>query len=589
MRIAVVIATYNRREALRVLLGSLFRQDLDPKELEIVVVVDGSTDGTVAMLRGLQAPCALRILEQENAGQAAARNAGWRVASAPVVLFLDDDLECPAGLLAEHLAAHAEGVNRVAVGRVVSESGSTRSLAHDLVERQLREWQRRLAADPRMRWPEDAYVATNCSVARTLLEQVDGFDQAFYRALEDHDLGLRLWAQGGRFQYVPRAVVTQRYRKSTPEAVRDERWYGRAEVLLVRKHPRCLSRTLAAQTAALGGWKRDLLRSFAAVPWAAAVLLGWPVRLIERFGAPETVLALGRRMATVWLHSSRLRASVEAMGGWREFDAVFSRRVPVLMYHHVGPGRPGTYPDLTVSPEAFERQISTLARRGYRGITAAEYLRARLGEVRLPERPVIVTFDDGYADIAEHAFPVLERHGFGSVVFVVTGELAGTNSWDEARGSATHRLLSPEQIREWQDRGVEFGGHSRTHASLPSLDAQQLRGEICGCRDDLERLTGRAATAFAYPYGDFDDRAVAEAREAYSLAFTTVEGVNSLATDSHLLKRAMVMPGDSGVALLARTWLGYSPRDVLLRWRAAVAAPVKSVLRSILRRGPVAG
>lgn len=583
MKISVVVATYDRRDPLRALLESLFRQDLAPQEMEIVVVVDGSTDGTRQMLRDLRAPCALRTLFQDNAGQAAARNAGWHVARAPVVLFLDDDLECPPDLLAEHLAAHGPGDDRIVVGRVEFALPRRCSLAHDLLRGNMNEWERRLEQCPEMRWPEDAYVATNCSVARRLLEEVGGFDPAFYRALEDHDLGLRLWSRGGRFVYAPKAVVRQHYSKTTADAVRDEWWYGCAEVLLGRKHPDLLARTLVARVATLGWWQRRLLRAFAAFPAAATVLLGLPVRLMDRLDVPETIAAIGRRMAAVWMQANRLRAAVEASGGWRRFDATLTRRLSVLMYHHVGPSRPGTYPDLTVSPDAFARQISALAKRGYRGITPGEYLQARRGEIVLPKRALIVTFDDGYADIAEYAFPVLARHGFGCVVFIVTDELAGTNSWDEARGSATHRLLSREQILDWQARGVEFGGHSRTHASLPTLGLQQLREEINGCRADMERLTGSSPQAFAYPYGDYDSRAVAEARAAYALAFTTVEGTNCLGTDPHLLRRTMVMPGDSGGTVLLRARLGLSPWDVLRRWRAGALAPVRRAVDALLR------
>jgi peptidoglycan/xylan/chitin deacetylase (PgdA/CDA1 family)/glycosyltransferase involved in cell wall biosynthesis len=582
VKVSVVVATYNRREPLRVLLESLFRQDLAKQDFEIVVVVDGSTDGTQAMLEALQAPCRLRFVVQPNSGQAAARNAGWHIASAPVVLFLDDDLVCPANLLSEHLAAHCADDHCIAVGRIVISADGCSLLAGDRLSRQLQAWERGLDAAREMRWPDDAYAATNCSVPRHLLERVGGFDPAFYRALEDHDLGLRLWAQGGKFVYVPNAVVEQRYDKTTLQAVRDERWYGRAEILLGQKHPGCLRHTLVARSAELGMWRRWLLRSLARMPILAWVMLGPPICFLERLPVDAPVREIGRRLLGIWMLATRIRAATGAVGGWRQFDATFSRRLSVLMYHHVGPGYPGTYRDLTVSPQVFDRHIATLVRHGYHGVTLAECLRWCRGEARLPARSVMVTFDDGYADLAEHAFPVLQRHGFGGVVFIVTREIAGTNSWDEARGSATHRLLTREQIVDWQRRGIEFGRHSRTHASLPALDSAQLRDETTGCRADLERLTGVAPVAFAYPYGEFDAATVEAVRGDFALAFTAEEGVNRLATDPHLLRRTMVMPGDSGRVVALRAMLGYSPRDVLLRWRAAIARPVKRLVNRFL-------
>jgi peptidoglycan/xylan/chitin deacetylase (PgdA/CDA1 family)/glycosyltransferase involved in cell wall biosynthesis len=584
VQIAVVIATYNRRAALARLLDDLSRQDLPPQDAEIVVVVDGSTDGTVEMLRGVESPFALRVLVQENAGQAAARNAGWQAASAPVVLFLDDDLECAPGLLTRHLEVHRGGPGRVAMGRVAMALEGPRSLAYDLLERQLWDWAQRLSDDPRPRWPEDACVATNCSVARSLLEAVQGFDPAFYRALEDWELGLRLWKAGAEFVYACEAMVTQRYDKTARAALHEERWYGRAEILLARKHPECVHRVTVARSMDLPWLRRVLLRMLARVPALSFMVLGLPVALAERSSLGTGLRSIGSRLFALWAQAERLRAAAGESGGWSAFDERFSRHVPVLMYHHVGPPRPGTYPDLTVSPGAFERQIAALARAGYRGLTPAEYLSILRGETALPERAVLVTFDDGYEDIAEHAFPVLARHGFGCVVFVVTGQIAGTNAWDEARGSATHRLLTRDQIRRWSGHGVEFGGHSRTHVSLPTVEVGPLHDEVEGCRSDLEAVTGGTPGAFAYPYGDFDGRSVDAVSKAYPLAFTTVDGLNVRGTDPHLLRRTMVMPADSGFDVLLRARLGYHPRDVILRWRAALPTPLRRLYRAIVPR-----
>jgi GT2 family glycosyltransferase/peptidoglycan/xylan/chitin deacetylase (PgdA/CDA1 family) len=579
--ITVVIATFNRRELLRQLLDSLFVQDLGPAQIEIVVVVDGSTDGTLEMLEGLEAPCTLKVFAQDNAGQAAARNRGWRAASNPVVLFLDDDLDCPPDLLAEHLRAHAQSDNRVAFGRIETCTSGRRSLARELLGDNLRAWEQRMAASKELRWPEDAYVAANCSVARRLLELSDGFDPAFYRALEDHELGLRLWAQGAHFVYAPGAVVRQTYQKSTLAAVGDELWYGRAEVLLGRKHPEWRQHSLLASLAGMQWWRRGLLRLLASRPGLARLSLGLPIDLVERFPTWLPGAAAGRRLLGIWMQATRLAGAVNELGGWPIYDAMYTRRLVVLMYHHVGPAKPGTYPDLTVSAQTFERQISALAKRGYRGITPAEYLAWRLGQRQLGKRVTMVTFDDGYADIAEHALPILSRYGFGSCVFVVTGRIAGTNTWDEVRGSGTHLLLSADQIAEWKLQHVEFGGHSRTHASLPDLDTRALHDEVDGCREDLERLMGAKPVAFAYPYGDLDEEVTATVRRHFPLAFSTVEGINHLCTDPHLLHRTMVMPGDSGATVVLRVMLGFSPWDVMLKWRATLVRPVRKLLHRL--------
>ena len=95
MTLSVVIATHNRKDVLARTLPSLLAQDLPPAEYEIVLVVDGSTDGTADMLRALSPRCALRILEAPRRGPGAARNAGVAAARGDTVLFLDDDITCP--------------------------------------------------------------------------------------------------------------------------------------------------------------------------------------------------------------------------------------------------------------------------------------------------------------------------------------------------------------------------------------------------------------------------------------------------------------------------------------------------------------
>jgi peptidoglycan/xylan/chitin deacetylase (PgdA/CDA1 family) len=172
----------------------------------------------------------------------------------------------------------------------------------------------------------------------------------------------------------------------------------------------------------------------------------------------------------------------------------------------------------------------------------------------------MLTFDDAYADTAEHALPLLKQYGFPATVFAVAGELGGTNRWDEHLGSGSHRIMDRDQIRKWAANGVEFGAHSLTHPDLTCLPAQQARHEIERSRDVLADLIGQPITCFAYPYGYHDARTEAIAQSCFDLAFTTLEGRNSLATNPHRLRRTMVLPDDRRADLLSRLRLGYSLR-----------------------------
>jgi peptidoglycan/xylan/chitin deacetylase (PgdA/CDA1 family) len=250
-------------------------------------------------------------------------------------------------------------------------------------------------------------------------------------------------------------------------------------------------------------------------------------------------------------------------------------RLPVLLYHHIGPSREGLYPTLTISPSTFQAQLRWLADRGYVGIRPADWLRWRRDGKALPTRPVLLTFDDGYADLAEHAFPVLREFRFGAAVFIVTARIGGKNTWDAGRGGlGTAPLMTKDQIRTWAARGIEFGSHSRTHADLTTLTHSQLQEEVSGSQEDLAEVLGTRPTAFAYPYGSHSEAVRQTARKAFDLAFTVTEGMNDSGTDLYRLKRTMMWPADTTRDLAWRLRLGWSP---LRRLRSSL--PVRSLAR----------
>ena len=261
-------------------------------------------------------------------------------------------------------------------------------------------------------------------------------------------------------------------------------------------------------------------------------------------------------------------------------------RLPVLMYHHVGPRQPGTHPELTVSPERFERHVRWLARRGYTGIRPADWARWRHDSNGVPDKPLLLTFDDGYTDLAEYALPVLRRYGFSAAVYIVTGQLGGTNAWNIAQGSAPHRLLTAEQIQYWAAQGIEFGAHSRTHADLTTLSARELEHEVMGSAEDLATLLGSRVVSFAYPYGFLNSAVVNCVKKSYDLAFSAgnqYEGLNHLLTNPHVLSRTMVQTNDSLLDLECRARWGYSP-ILRLRTRLRLGTRIRSAANFVSGR-----
>ena len=262
-----------------------------------------------------------------------------------------------------------------------------------------------------------------------------------------------------------------------------------------------------------------------------------------------------------------MRSAVGAAGGWPAFRREFALPVPVLTYHHVGPPRPGTNRAMTVAPARFARQLRWLAQHGYSTVPPTDWLAWRDEGRPLPERPLVLTFDDAYADTATYALPLLEQYGFTATVYVVTGQIGGVNRWDTVGGWAAvpHPLMTAEQIRHWHGRGIDFGAHTRTHPDLRALDPAALDAEVRGSAEDLTALLGGPPRSFAYPYGAYDARVSDAVRAAFPLGLTSDEGLNYLGTDPAQLRRVMVLPGDSLLEFALKVRLGWSPLEHLRR------------------------
>lgn len=175
-------------------LRTLFDQTYVAFKIEVVVVVDGATDGTANALRQLAPACSYRVIEQENRGLAGARNTGYRAASADLVLFLDDDMLCDPGMVAEHVRAH-EGENRVVVfGALFLSADSPKSLAAECFNDEIGAFHLVHQRSASVAWSETDCVFSNTSLRRALLDEVGGFDERF-RMREDLELGLRLFRE----------------------------------------------------------------------------------------------------------------------------------------------------------------------------------------------------------------------------------------------------------------------------------------------------------------------------------------------------------------------------------------------------------
>lgn len=171
--------------------------------------------------------------------------------------------------------------------------------------------------------------------------------------------------------------------------------------------------------------------------------------------------------------------------------------VPVLMYHEITTSPSGSA-RLAVSPQSFAAQIAYLDDAGFTSVTAGELAAALADGQALPARPVVLTFDDGFADFYEVALPVLQKHDFTATLFMTTGWIRDA---DISASLAPGCMLSWGQLSEIAACGVEVAGHSHLHPQLDRLSQRAAREELATSKHILEDGLGMGVPGMAYPFG----------------------------------------------------------------------------------------
>jgi peptidoglycan/xylan/chitin deacetylase (PgdA/CDA1 family) len=252
-------------------------------------------------------------------------------------------------------------------------------------------------------------------------------------------------------------------------------------------------------------------------------------------------------------------------------DRLARRGVPILMYHRVTPDEmrdpraPREVIDaLRVSPEGFRSQMAWLSEAGFQTITLDDLLAA--DERPLPVRSVVLTFDDGYQDFADHAAPILVEFGFTAHLFLVADLVGKTSDWDAERFGIRIPMFDWDTARRLESQGFHCEAHTLTHERLAGLAADELRGQIAKSRERLRRELGRDVNHFAYPYGSFDEAAVRMVRESgYRSACTVQRGLATHRNDPFQLPRICVHDSDSLFDFKCSVLTGIPFRSGLLR------------------------
>jgi peptidoglycan/xylan/chitin deacetylase (PgdA/CDA1 family) len=214
-------------------------------------------------------------------------------------------------------------------------------------------------------------------------------------------------------------------------------------------------------------------------------------------------------------------------------------KVPILFYHKISKPHPkAKIPDLYVTPYNFRRQMRYLKWRGYKTINLHELTEWLSCGKKLPKKPIILTFDDGYEDNYTYAFPILKEFGFTATIFLITKDIGGLSGWVDSEETVKEPLLSWDKIKEMSDYGIDFQPHTHTHPSLPKLDKEKIKEELVISKEIIEKELKKKAEFLCYPYGHFDSVVQQILKEVgYKCALTTKRGLVKQNDNPYALNR----------------------------------------------------
>ncbi len=248
--------------------------------------------------------------------------------------------------------------------------------------------------------------------------------------------------------------------------------------------------------------------------------------------------------------------------------------IPVLLYHSVNDSPSSAVARFTIAPRVFEDHMRHLAGEGYTTMTVSEFLPVLQGRpAALPERPALVTFDDGFRDFLTTAMPIMARHGIASTVYATTGFMGAGGPGTNASGD---EMLSWRELVEVSSASgearVEIGGHTHSHAMLDTLPHGDAREEVTRCKALIEQHVAAPVTSFAYPHG-------------YSSAWVRRVVREAGYSSACAVKNAMSHAGDDPFAI-ARLMLEVShTRDDFLRMLSGEGVPVARSTEQLKTRG----
>ena len=222
--------------------------------------------------------------------------------------------------------------------------------------------------------------------------------------------------------------------------------------------------------------------------------------------------------------------------------------VPILMYHNINDSYSPDNALVEMSTAEFKEQMLSLIENGFQPITLYDYIKWQQGEKELPQKPVIITFDDGYLNNYTHAYPIIKELNIPVTIFVITSRMGMSNG-------VTYPHFTWEQAKEMEESGlVDIESHTNMHSDFHLTDKKNAIAELRMSKFLIKKYLNKDAKFLAYPYGYYTDFVKAEAEKAGYSACVKIQtlnpGVNRKGQDLYVLKRITARGGMSGDELI---------------------------------------
>jgi peptidoglycan/xylan/chitin deacetylase (PgdA/CDA1 family) len=230
--------------------------------------------------------------------------------------------------------------------------------------------------------------------------------------------------------------------------------------------------------------------------------------------------------------------------------------IPVLLYHAITTSPSEWVGPFAVAPQNFERHMDLVIACGRTPLTVRELARGLRGVASLPTRPVVITFDDGFADLIDTVAPILATRRLPATVFLTSGFVGGASPGGD-------RMVSWAGARELSSAGFDVGAHSVTHPQIDVLRGAEQRFEVTACRRELQDGLGLPISEFAYPHGYSNRRVRSLVRAA---------GYESACA----VRNAMSHPRDRIDAIARLTVTADTSENAVMRWLDGRGAPLAS-------------